>query len=577
MGRLLSLAIVGLAAVAAHAGEGEARRYDLSAPDKWRVGEVVTVNSHYVAKSVNARIVEDGAPQERRGHRADDSVYVRRCDSVDAAGLPGKSLVYVTSWLHADDDNEDKSLEGALVETSPEGWSIVSHGTRPSPYAQKWLDIQFGRTPFDPVAALDIRSGVPVAVGDSWQPKRCAMLETFVTGAPLPWRMKDAKSSVALTGADGDVVHVTRSSTASLEADPTAKGGAELKLVDPSKLELTSTLDGVPSQFHGTAAVHTKGSLEFTMQAGDRKVSVRLQIEQDIVATAGGEMPELPAADPAHPAVRIARSAVWKTGETVTDGGSTILSISQTPVDAAGTAGKTTGKIVTTTWSDVRRCEEADAYGVAKRFTVWVREWKSEEGGATDECLKGAVLEVSAKGWKLRAPEPQPTAAARAWLARECGSAAVVAGDDTIRAAVTPFARVAVGESWEPDTIGASAVVRSWIGMPIDAAGATGSATLEKADGPAAAPSVAIAYCIDGPISCVAGCSCSASEVLQGGRFSIKGHTSGAGADWTRRGVLDEQMTGSVSVQAKGDAFTRVAITLTRSRSRAPGGEVPAQ
>ena len=137
MGRLTGLLLVGLAAAAAHAGDGEKRRYDLSAPEKWCVGEIVTVNSHYVAKSVHARIVEDGTPQERRGHLADDSVYVRRCDSVDAAGLPGKSLVYVKSWLHADDDNEDKSLEGALVETSPEGWSIVSHGTRPSPWGTR--------------------------------------------------------------------------------------------------------------------------------------------------------------------------------------------------------------------------------------------------------------------------------------------------------------------------------------------------------------------------------------------------------------------------------------------------------
>ena len=403
------------------------------------------------------------------------------------------------------------------------------------------------------------------------------MLETFVTGTPLSWRMKDAKSSVALTGADGDVVHVTRSSAASLEADPTAKGGAELKLVEPSKVELTSTLDGVPSQFHGTVAVHTKGSLEFTMQAGDRKVSVRLQIEQDIVATAGGEVPEVPAADPARPSVRIVRSVQWKAGDTVTDSGSAILSISETPVDEKGKAGKTTGKLVTTTWSNVRRCEAADADGVPTTFTVWVREWKSEEAGASDECLKGAVVDVTAKGWRLRAPEPKTSAAARAWLARECGSAAAVAGDDSMRAVVTPFTSVAVGESWEPDPVAASAIVRRWIGMPVDASGATASATLERSDGPEASLPVGIAYCIDGPISCVAGCSCSTSEVLEGGRFSVKGHASGVGADWTRRGTLDEQMTGSVSVQTTGDAFNRVAITQTRTRTRAPGGEVSQQ
>jgi hypothetical protein len=577
MGRLLSLAIVGLAAVAAHAGEGEARRYDLSAPEKWRVGEVVTVNSHRVTKTVVARTVGDDAPQEHRRNLSDDCVYVRRYDALDATGLPSKSLVHVKKWLHAVDDDEDTSIEGALIETSPEGWTIVSRDTRPSPYAQKWLDVEFGLPPFDPVAPLGIRPDAHVAVGDTWQPKGCNMIETFVKDTRAPVRMKDAKSSVTLAGADGDKAHVTMTSAAALEADPGARGSDGVKLADPSKFELSETVDGVPAQFHSTIEAHTKCGVEITIASDGSKLSLRVRTEQDLTATAGGALPEVPAADANHPAVRITRSAAWKTGETVTDGGSTILSISETPVDAAGKAGKTTGKIVTTTWSDVRRCEEADAYGIPKRFTVWVREWKSEEGGATDECLKGAVVEVTAKGWRLRAPETKPTAAARAWLARECGSAAVVAGDDTIRAAVTPFARVAVGESWEPDTIGASAVVRSWIGMPIDAAGATGSATLERADGPAAAPSVAIAYCIEGPISCVAGCSCSVSEVLEGGRFSIKGHTNGAGADWTRRGVLDEQMTGSVSVQAKGDAFTRVAITQTRSRSRAPGGEVPAQ
>src|SRR5262245_45414594 len=133
MGRLAGLVFVGLAAAAAHAGDAEPKRYDLAAPEKWRAGEVVTVNSHRVTKTVFSRIVEGSAPQERRSHRADDCVYVRRCDSVDAAGLPEKSLVHVTTWLHADDDDDDKSLEGALIETTPEGWSVVSRGTRPSP------------------------------------------------------------------------------------------------------------------------------------------------------------------------------------------------------------------------------------------------------------------------------------------------------------------------------------------------------------------------------------------------------------------------------------------------------------
>src|SRR5262245_39908338 len=171
MGRLGGLVLVGLAAAAAQAGDGEAKRYDLSAPEKWRVGEIVTVSSHRVTKSVLARITEGSAPQERRSHLADDCVYVRRCDAVDAAGLPARSLVHFTTWLHAVDDYEDKSLEGALIETSPEGWSVVSRGTRPSPYAQSWLDVEFGRPSFDPVAPLGIRPDGPVAVGDTWQPK----------------------------------------------------------------------------------------------------------------------------------------------------------------------------------------------------------------------------------------------------------------------------------------------------------------------------------------------------------------------------------------------------------------------
>jgi hypothetical protein len=577
MGRLTGLLLVGLAAAAAHAGDGEARRHDLGAPEKWRAGEVVTVNSHRVTKYVVARIVEGSAPQEHRRSLSDDCVYVRRCDSVDAAGLPEKSLVHVTKWLHAVDDDEDTSIDGALIETSGDGWTIVSRDVRPSPYAQKWLDVEFGRPRFDPVAPLGIRPDAPVAAGETWAPKGCNLIDTFVRDTRVPVKMKDAKSSVTLTGADGDTVHVALTSASALEADPGARGGKDLKLTEPSTFELTTTVDGVPSQFHSTLAAHTKCGVEITMLDDGCKLSVRVRSEQDLVATKGGEMPNPPAADPDHPAVRIARSARWRTGDTVTDAGSAILSVSETPVDEAGKAGKTTGKIVTTTWSDVRRCEEADADGVPRRFTVFVREWKSESAGLTDECLKGAVVEVGAKGWKFRAPEPTPTAAARAWLARECRSAEVVAGDDAIRAAVTPFSAVAVGESWEPDTAGASAVVRSWVGMPVDADGATGSATLERADGPAASAAVAIAYCIDGPISCVAGCSCSVSEVLEGGRFTVKGRTSGDGGDWTRRGTLDEQMTGTVSVQTKGDAFKRVAITQTRSRSRTPGGEVPQQ
>jgi hypothetical protein len=577
MGRLAALVLVGLAAAAAHAGDGEAKRFDLSAPEKWRVGEVVTVSSHRVTKTVLARIVEGEAPQERRRDLGDDCVYVRRCDSVDAAGAPSNSLVHVTTWLHAVDDDEDKSLEGALLETSPDGWAIVSHGTRPSPYAQKWLDVEFGRPPFDPVAPLGIRPDGPVAVGDTWQPKGCSMIETFAAGTRMPVRMKDAKSSVTLAGADGDVVHVKLASSASVEADPAARGGDKLQLAEPCKFELSESVDGVPSCFHGTLAAHTRCGFEITTQAAGAKVSIRVSTEQDLVATAGGEMPDVPAADPAHPAVRIARSVQWKAGDAVTDSGSTILSISETPVDEKGKAGRTTGKLVTTTWADVRRCEAAGADGVPTKFTVWVREWKSEEAGAVDECLKGAVVDVTAKGWKLRGTEVKPSTAARAWLARECGSAATVAGDDSMRAAITPFTPVAVGESWEPDVLAASAIVRGWIGMPIDPEGATASAKLEKSEGPAATPSVALAYSIDGPIKCVAGCSCSNSEVLEGGKFSVKGTTSGAGADWTRRGELNEEMKGSVALAGQGDACTRVVITQTRTRTRVPGGEVPQQ
>src|SRR5262245_21848443 len=178
MGRFIGILVVGLAAVAAHAGEGEARRYDLSAPEKWKVGEVVTVNSHRVTKTVVARKVGDAAPQEHRRILADDCVYVRRCDALDASGRPSKSLVHVTKWLHAPDDEEDTSIEGALIETSPEGWTIVSRDTRPSHYAQQWLDVEFGRTPFDPVAQRGIRPEAPVAVGDTWQPKGCNMIDT---------------------------------------------------------------------------------------------------------------------------------------------------------------------------------------------------------------------------------------------------------------------------------------------------------------------------------------------------------------------------------------------------------------
>lgn len=577
MGRLVGCVLVGLAAVAARAGDGEAKRYDLSAPEKWRVGEVVTVNSHRVTKTVMARIVEGSAPQERRSHLADDCVYVRRCDSVDAAGLPLKSLVHVTTWLHDADEEEDKSLEGALIETSPEGWSVVSHGTKPSPYAQRWLDVEFGRPPFDPVAPLGIRSGAPVAVGETWEPKGCSMIDTFVKNTRMPVRMKDAKSGVTFTGADGDVVHVTVTSAASLEKDASARGADKINLADPCTFELNTTVDGVPSQFHATLAAHTKCGIEVTMAADDAKVSIRVSTEQDLTATAGGEMPAAPVADAAHPEVRIARAARWKAGDTVTDSGSTILSISETPVDAAGKAGKTTGKLVTTTWSAVRRCEEAGDDGAPSKFTVWVREWKSEESGATDECLKGAVVDVTRKGWKLRGTETKPSAAARAWLARECGTASVVAGDDSMRAAVTPYSPVAVGETWEPDTRTASSIVHGWIGMPVDPDGVTASAKLEKADGEAASQSATIGYCIDGPIKCVAGCSCSNSEVLEGGKFSVKGTTSGAASDWTRRSEMREEMKGSVSLQAQGDACTRVAVAQTRSRTRVPGGEVPQQ
>lgn len=582
MRRMKAAALLGLIfCAAARADDPAAKKYDLDAPDRWEAGDVSTETLSDDVKFITALLRDGSAPAENRRYLHTESRVVRRCLEVDASGAPSKSLLRVTSWVVSFDDAEDKSLEGALVETTADGWTLLSKDTKPSAAARKWLDEKYGPGPHGDALA-EVARKEPAAVGESWEPREGSHLASVVRGQFFPFRIAKPLARVTLTGVDatpaGDVAHLTIGGDTPVEGEVVAPGGRKLTIEKGGTFTIAGTAEGTPGRWHRGGSLAFEASLDTKTNAPNGTVQMRVIVKRSRTSAAGGEFEGPAARDPAAgPEFRVSRRVAWKSGDVVSDSGSSIFSTSETPVDAEGKAGKTTGSIVSTTWSDVRRCTETSAAGEPTRFSVWIKQWKSEADGLTDECLAGALVDVGPKGWKLQNPEVKPTAAAKAWLARECGTAAIVAGDDPMRAVVTPLAPVTVGESWSGDETAAASVLRSWIGLPVDPAGSTVTAKLDAAKGDPSAADLTVSYQIDGLIACVAGCNCTNSELLQGGTIRLTGRTGGAAADWTRSGELSEEMKATVSVPGNGDALRRLMFTQTRKRTRTPGGELPQQ
>jgi hypothetical protein len=572
------------AAALARADDAAPKKFELLPADRWDAGEVVTETSHREVKVVFATVAEGAAPSERRVYLTDDATLVRRATAIGADGRPSASVVFVKDWLHSEDDSEDKSLAGALLEVGADGWTMLTPGVRPSAAARAWLDHELKLTPHDISAETRFVPAGAVAAGETWKSDDRRLFDEYAKLTVLAAPGAAVASSGTLASVDegpaGPVAHVTFVSDAPLEGAATFNGRS-MQLAKGGTYHLSGTADGDPAHRHRSMAQDLTAKFDVSIRrSATSAFTIRLTVTQTNAAAPGGEMPAPPAADAAQALTyRFARSAGWKAGETFGENGKKTIVIDDTPVGSDGKAGEPKHATVTTTWTDVRRCEAVGADGSPERFTVLVKSWSHDDGTTNDTSLAGALVDVGPRGWKLRDPDVKPSDDAKRWLSNTYGSAAAVGGDDPLRAVVTPISPVAVGGTWSPDETTAAALARGWFPLPVDADDAVATAKLRASTGAAAAasssddPPLEVSFTIDLPVHCVAGCA--GADNGPKGSIEILGTSTGRPADWSRSGGHSDtaKLTGTFR---DAESFHQAVITQTRTITRTAGGEFPA-
>lgn len=570
-----------LLAAAASADDAAPRRYDLAVADRWETGETVTSHEKKTQSIAVVPKADDGRKvAAQQTLTSDEFTIVRRCTQAAESGQMLSSIVWVKSWMRQVGATEDRSLEGAIVETSPSGWSLLTPATRPSPLARAWLESSFASRPLTARSALtDLAPPGPIAVGEGWDLTAEALSKLMQTAMDVPVPYGEVKSRITLDAAssvpEGDSIRASLAIDAPMEGDA-EMGGARFRIAKGSSVRATGRLEGVAARWHRVSSVQIKAELKMLMTFPGGSADAAGSIEMLSTAVAGGDVPAVPQR-PALPGprFRIAARGTWKAGDTVSDTASTSVILTDAPFDAPRTETPTATKSVLTAWTDVRHCEAANAAGFPERFTVWIREWRHTEGGAADESLKGAVVEVGVSGWRLQTPETRPSPAGKAWLDRACGSAAAVAADDPMRAAIVPLCAMGEGETWEPDVIGATLALRGWLGIPADPGRAKGTARLDHAAGSPGTGRLSVSYEVEVPILAPPAREGQGAEVAKGGTVKVRGTASGADADWARAGELTDETNAEVPVPGKDGSVRRISITQVRKRSRVAGGETP--
>lgn len=576
--RALPLLLLG---AVAWGDDAPATKHDLAVPDRWDAGETVTVHEKKTQAIAVVPKADDGRKvSAQQTLTCDDTTIVRRCTEATPDGQLRGSLVFVKSWMRQVGPVEDRSLEGAIVETSSAGWVLLTPATRPTPAARAWLETSFGRSPQAVRSSLaDLAPPGPLAVGEGWDlpPGSLARLMQTTMDVPVPYG--DVKARITLDSAastpDGASVRTSLAIDAPMEGDA-EMGGARFRISKGSSVRASGRMEGVPARWHRASATSIKADLKMLMTFPGGTADAAGTIEVLTTAVAGGDLPPVPERPAlAGPRFRIASRGPWKAGDTVSDTASTAVTLSDAPYDAPRTDAPTATKSVLTSWSDVRHCEEATAAGFPSRFTVWIREWKHTEGGVADESLRGAVVEVGEGGWRLQTPETKPSPAGKAWLDRTCASAAAVAADDPMRASLVPLCAMGEGEAWEPDLVGATLALRGWLGIPADPGRAKATAKLEHAEGRPGAARLTVSYTFEVPVAMAPPRDGQPSATAKSGTLAVHGTSSGADTDWARGGELSDETTAEVPVPGKDGVVRRISITQIRKRSRVAGGEVP--
>ena len=313
-----------LLALGARAGlsEDEPKKLDLSTPDRWEKGEVVTwaekIDNEMETSFRDAagKEVEPpkglAVPGARRSARTHiKSVIVVRCDEVDAKGRPSRCTAFVREWsvkLKDADAPEDTSLKGALVEIARNKWKLASPDVKPSHAAEAWLRNTFGPQASFPESTFASFAGEAlVAVGGAWRAPMRSILrfnqEKCSEGVAILPEDERFRADMKLVAAEGPDVRAAATIDRAIDGE-LAMGSSSLELAPGSRLKIDAELACVLGRSHRTGKMRAVMEMSVGMDQGDVVVWAKGRATVETTRTAGGEMPDPPKkkTDPAPPA-----------------------------------------------------------------------------------------------------------------------------------------------------------------------------------------------------------------------------------------------------------------------------------
>jgi len=505
-----------------------------------------------------------------------EATWVRQCLEAGPDGSLVRSRVRFDRWTSTGGAATDESLVGAVLETGPDGFRVVSASCNPSEQARAWLRSTFvPNSPQQRTGVESFRPTGPVAVGETWECDAAALATfcadaTSLPVAPVVARLTLRLDEVTTTDA-GDTAKVRVEGRVVLPVGK-AKEGPALEILEDSAYEFSGEFESVPGRDHRHGRTRLAADVDVRAKVGSLELFLAGSVERKRTSTAGGDAPKTPArAADAPPPVQVAAPAAWKAGAGFVEKATEVVADVSTPVDGDGKEGvpERTGQAVD--WTAEHRCTEVGEDGAPRAMTVTFTKFRSVEGTSEDESLEGAVVEWRDGKWKIAKEGAKPSKAARKWLDSRFERGA--AGDDLLLSTVTPVMPVTPGATWKGDSADATLALRSRFPYPIDAGKTLAEGTLARASGPGRPCDVS--YRVSARISCVAGCDCPNAEVMRGGTIEVRGTATGAPCDWTRGGTWQDETKIAVAVPDGGSNFRRVSTTRTRHVERSP--LVPAQ
>jgi len=565
-----ALPFVVLMLLASARAEDATSSVDLAAAPRWKVGETLTCTAKdHVTAALTVRTVKPQDKRESSHETRLDAAWRARCEEADAAGRPVRVLVHLDSWVAESDGVVDRCIEDAFVEVGARGWTLLRGDDNPTHAASAWLDRHLG-TPARAalVGPVEAVAGRTATAGETWEwdgrEAARAALGAW-TGPLLPETLAlTCRLDAAEPSPDGATVHVSGSGEGvPRDGRPGVPAPAKGSVVK-TRIDLTGAIADARRDLRGEVGVDLV--LRFTTSNVWAETRVTAECVEE--RKAGGTFPEPPARDPAAARdVAVSGRSVWAVGDEFTEKGSDSKVLRAVPIDADGKESDPVRSEESVEWSAVVRCTEVDPDGRPTAFRVRFESWKSTVGGAEDTALTGAEFDVGPRGWRTVDGAAAPKGRAKAWLDREWSTASA---EDASRAAVRPAMRAAPGQSWNVGADDIVESVREWTRLPVDTSDAASLATMEAVRGDDGAETATVSWCVDAPVRCVAGCSCTNAEVLRGGRVRVTGTAEGPASAWDRAGKTSETVELTITVPGKGEDVRRLTFSRERSRERAP-------